>query len=183
MTARKQNRPGRSPGLSVRTPTSLDADAFLGAVRRSRKLHRPWVYPPATREAYQMWIARMVWPRAVSFLVVDDYSREIGAVINLNEIVLGGFRSTYMGYYAFEPYAGTGLMTAGMKLVLSRAFRKLKLHRVEANIQPENAASIALVRGLGFSMEGISPRYLKIGGRWRDHERWALLADEWRPGR
>ena len=50
---------------------------------------------------------------------------------------------------------------------------------VEANIQPENAASLALVKRLGFRKEGFSPGFLKVGGVWRDHERWAMLADEW----
>ncbi len=54
-------------------------------------------------------------------------------------------------------------------------------HRqVEANIQPHNRASIRLVQSLGFHREGYSPRYLKIAGRWRDRERWALLREEWR---
>ena len=61
---------------------------------------------------------------------------------------------------------------------LQHAFKSMKLHRLEANIQPGNAASIALVRSCGFSKEGYSPRYLKIGGRWRDHERWAILASQ-----
>jgi ribosomal-protein-alanine N-acetyltransferase len=69
-------------------------------------------------------------------------------------------------------------MTEGMRLVIGRAFGTLRLHRLEANIQPANAASIALVRRLGFRKEGLSRRYLKIGGRWRDHERWAILAEE-----
>jgi len=63
--------------------------------------------------------------------------------------------------------------------VLRHAFVMLRLHRVEANIQPGNRASIALAEGAGFRREGFSPRYLKIGGRWRDHERWAILAEEW----
>ena len=57
------------------------------------------------------------------------------------------------------------------------AFSKLGLHRLEANIQPENTASIALAKRVGFQKEGFSPRYLKIRGRWRDHERWAIVAD------
>jgi len=181
MTVRSTRRMGAPRRVSVRPPTVLDAGDFLAAVRRSRGLHRPWVHPPGSRADFEAWVSRMIWPRGASFFVFDVASGDLGGVINLNEIVLGGFRSAYLGYYAFEPHAGTGLMTGGMTQVLRLAFRKLKLHRVEANIQPENAASIALVRKLGFGMEGLSPRYLKIGGRWRDHERWALLADEWSP--
>jgi ribosomal-protein-alanine N-acetyltransferase len=100
-------------------------------------------------------------------------------VVNISEIVLGPFRSAYLGYYAFEPFAGRGLMRKGFELVLTTAFRTLKLHRLEANIQPANLASRRLVKRLGFTREGLSPRYLKIAGRWRDHERWALLSEEW----
>ena len=67
-------------------------------------------------------------------------------------------------------------MRAGLSQVVRYAFSSLKMHRLEANIQPENIASIALVRSCGFLKEGYSPKYLKIGGRWRDHERWAILA-------
>ena len=59
------------------------------------------------------------------------------------------------------------------------AFGRLGLHRVEANIQPGNTPSLRLVRRAGFTREGFSRRYLKIGGRWRDHERWALLRESW----
>jgi ribosomal-protein-alanine N-acetyltransferase len=67
-----------------------------------------------------------------------------------------------------------------MQLALRFAFNELRLHRVEANIQPANKRSLALAKQSGFRREGFSPRYLKIGGRWRDHERFALLAEEWR---
>jgi hypothetical protein len=73
-----------------------------------------------------------------SHLVFDRTSRALVGVINLNEIVRGSFQSAYLGYYAFEPHSGQGFMSAGMALVLQRAFRQLGLHRVEANIQPDN---------------------------------------------
>ena len=71
-------------------------------------------------------------------------------------------------------------MREGLELVLQLAFRQYGLHRLEANVQPDNVRSIALVRGFGFRLEGYSPRYLKIAGRWRDHERWAITIDDWK---
>ena len=79
-----------------------------------------------------------------------------------------------------EEFSRQGYTTEALQLMLRHAFVKLKLHRVEANIQPENAASIALVKRAGFVKEGYSRRYLKICGRWRDHERWAILIEDWR---
>jgi ribosomal-protein-alanine N-acetyltransferase len=105
---------------------------------------------------------------------------EILGVVALSEIVLGSFRSAYMGYYGFLPHMGRGYMSEGVSLVIAAAFGKMKLHRLEANIQPGNKASIALVQRLGFTKEGYSRKYLMIGGRWRDHERWAILVEDWR---
>jgi ribosomal-protein-alanine N-acetyltransferase len=100
--------------------------------------------------------------------------------INFSEIVRGNFRSAYLGYQIGEPFARRGYMTEALQLALRFAFGRLRLHSVEANIQRGNRASIALVRRAGFRLEGFSRRYLKISGRWRDHERWALLAEDWR---
>ena len=107
----------------------------------------------------------------------DDDDAIVG-FFNLSHITRGLLQSAYLGYAADKPYAGNGYMRQGIQLVLRNAFLNLRLHRVEANIQPGNSASIALARGAGFRREGFSPRYLKIGGRWRDHERWAILSDE-----
>jgi ribosomal-protein-alanine N-acetyltransferase len=104
---------------------------------------------------------------------------ELAGAININEIVRGNFRSGYLGYYVFVPHNRRGYMTTGLRTVVSRAFRQLRLHRLEANIQPDNEASRRLVKCLGFKLEGFSPRYLKIAGKWRDHERWAVTAEDW----
>jgi len=125
---------------------------------------------------YLAWLERMTGPATHPFLVCRRDNGEIAGVVSLSNVVLGLFRSGYLGYYAFAGHERQGLMRAGLLAVVRHAFTTLKLHRVEANIQPGNAASIALARSCGFAREGFSPRYLKIGGRWRDHERWARLA-------
>ena len=142
-------------------------------MRRSGKLHAPWVTAPP----YSALLRRRKSKTHVHFLVRLKGSREIVGMINVSEIVRGALRSAYLGYCAFAPHQRQGLMTEGLRLAIARAFGGLRLHRVEANIQPGNAPSRRLVRALGFRREGYSPRYLKIRGRWRDHERWALLAD------
>jgi ribosomal-protein-alanine N-acetyltransferase len=154
------------------------AREFLKAVAASRSLHRPWTSPPSTPEQLRAYVLRTRKPTHIGhWLCTDDGS--LAGVININEIVRGAFRSGYLGYYALAPHEGTGCMTAGLRSVIRLAFRDYELHRLEANIQPGNDRSIALVKRLGFRREGYSPKYLKIAGRWRDHERWALLADEW----
>lgn len=70
-------------------------------------------------------------------------------------------------------------MTDALQLALRYAFKNLKLHRIEANIQPENDDSKRLAARAGFRLEGFSPRYLKVVGRWRDHERWAISREDW----
>jgi ribosomal-protein-alanine N-acetyltransferase len=108
--------------------------------------------------------------------------RSDGAIvgfINISEIVRGVFQSAFLGYGGVAEHTGQGYMREGLELVLARAFTELGLHRLEANIQPGNTASIALVQRCGFVREGFSERYLKVGGRWRDHERWAIRVEQW----
>lgn len=164
----------------LRPPLPGDTAAFLAMVRASRKLHRPWVRPPADEKAFLAYTQRAASERFIGRLVCLRATDEIVGVFHLSEIVRGAFHSAYLSYYGSALHAGQGLMREGARLFLDFAFRGLKLHRVEANIQPENLRSVSLVRALGFRQEGFSPRYLKIAGRWRDHERWALLAEEWR---
>jgi ribosomal-protein-alanine N-acetyltransferase len=158
------------------------AASFLAAALRSRNLHGRWTRAPVTREQYEAFVRRAREPNYAGHLVCTERG-ELAGVINISEMVMGAFRSGYLGYYAFAPHHGRGYMRAGLAAVISLAFNEYGLHRLEANIQPENRRSVALVRALGFSREGFSPRYLKIGGRWRDHERWALTFESWRSSR
>jgi ribosomal-protein-alanine N-acetyltransferase len=155
------------------------AAAFIEAAARSRRLHGRWTAPPLTLERYRAFVQRSrKSSNACHFVCTRD--GDLAGVININEIVRGVFCSGYLGYYAFVPHDGCGYMRSGLTTVIQRAFRRYGLHRLEANIQPENARSIALVRSLGFEREGHSPRYLKINGRWRDHERWAVTTESWK---
>jgi len=161
------------------TPGRDDAVEFIEAVRASRELHHPWIDPPDTPPRFDAYLQRVDRVDHVAYLVRHTACGGLVGFVNLNNIVRGGFQSGYLGYAAFSSHAGRGLMTAGLAAVLNAAFGELALHRVEANIQPTNARSIALVRHLGFEREGFSPEYLLIDGRWRDHERWALRANRW----
>jgi len=160
----------------IRPPVVADGAEFIAAARRSCALHRPWVTAPATLADYRKWLATMRQPANRAFLVCRRDTGEFAGVVNVTNIVLGLFRSAYLGYYAFAGHERQGLMRDGLAAVVRHAFRECGLHRLEANIQPGNRASIELVKSCGFRREGYSPRYLKIGGRWRDHERWAVLA-------
>jgi [ribosomal protein S5]-alanine N-acetyltransferase len=161
----------------LETPTARHEHDFLGAVVRSRRLHGSWVTAPSSSAEYRLYMKERQGPRCYKYFVCDDAGQLCG-VINLSEVVHGSFQSAYLGYYALSPHAGKGFMSAGLSLVLDLAFGELGLHRLEANIQPKNLRSIELVKRAGFRCEGLSLRYLKIAGRWRDHERWAITAEE-----
>lgn len=156
--------------------TLADEAEFLAAARRSRQLHHPWVTPPITPTTFRALAARSQGPANVGYVVRHARTDALVGFVNITNIVRGFFQSAYLGYYAFAGHERQGLMRAALRQAVRLAFTELKLHRLEANIQPGNEASIALVRSCGFSKEGYSPRYLKIRGRWRDHERWAILA-------
>lgn len=161
-------------------PAPRHEEDFLRAVRVSRALHKGFVSPPGNADEFQRYISGLRRRNCAGFLIFLAESGQLAGVVNVSEIVYGLFQSAYLGYYAFRPHDGQGLMKQGLQQVIRHCFGELGLHRLEANIQPENERSIALVRALGFAKEGYSPRYLKICGKWRDHERWAIRAEQWR---
>jgi len=161
----------------IRRAKRSDATEMVRLALASCKLHRPWVAPPTTEMAYVEWLKKHRPPRHELLLVGRHSDDAIVGNFNISEIVGGAFCCGFLGFWIGEPYQKQGYALEGLKLVLRFAFSDLKLHRLEANIQPENRASSALVQRAGFKKEGYSQRYLKIGGRWRDHERWAIRSD------
>jgi len=164
----------------LRAPERSDRGEFVALMRASRGFHRPWATAPTDEEAFEAYLVDSRRPDFQAMLACRREDRAILGFFNLSHITRGSLQSAYLGYAVASAYARQGYMREGLELVLREAFLGLRLHRIEANIQPGNHASIALARGAGFSREGFSPRYLKISGRWRDHERWAILAEDWR---
>jgi ribosomal-protein-alanine N-acetyltransferase len=169
--------------VTIRSPRLSDADAYAAAVRRSADHIGPWnpLEPDALPD-----LLRRQGPAIRTFLIVDTADGGLVGSCNVSNIVLRRFCNAVLGYNSYLPYAGTGRMSEGMRLVVDRCFTPrdhggLGLHRLEANVQPDNVRSVAMARRLGFRLEGYSPRMLFINGAWRDHERYALTCEEW-PG-
>jgi len=167
----------RGQKIGIRRPSAADRDEFVALAVASREFLRPWIDPPDTNERFDSYLRARQSPTDDGVLVCELASGRIVGVININCIVRGLFQSAYLGYWIGAAFAHRGYMTEAMKLVVAHAFGEMGLHRLEANIQPANVHSIALVRRCGFEKEGFSPKYLRIFGEWRDHERWAIRAD------
>ena len=114
--------------------------------------------------------------RALPF-AIEVEGRLVGQM-TLGSIVLGSFRSCFAGYWVSRAVAGRMVTPTALALAADHAVGTLGLHRVEVNIRPENTASLAVVRKLGFRPEGLRPHYLHIAGAWRDHLSFALTTED-----
>jgi len=173
---------GRGERVVLRRPIESDSEEYLRLVAESEALHHPWICLSGTETAFLAWVERSGGEWELGCLVCRVADGAIAGAVNLTEIVRGVFQSAYLSFYGRAGFEGQGFVREGVGLLLRHAFTEMGLHRIEANVQPGNRRSLALVAALGFRREGFSPRYLKIDGEWRDHERWAILADEWNDG-
>jgi ribosomal-protein-alanine N-acetyltransferase len=98
--------------------------------------------------------------------------------VTVDNVVRGALRSGHLGYWVDRAVSGRGLATLAVALVCDHAFTAAGLHRLQADIRPENLRSQRLVERLGFRQEGVLRRYLDIDGDWRDHLSYALLAED-----
>lgn len=170
------------PRTYLRKPSPADAEEFVARVRVSDHL-APWAFPPDDVGAFRQWLTRGDRHEIEQYLVCDRADDSIAGFVNLNGIQRGAVQRATAGWAALAPYVGRGHLGDGVALVLEVAFTQLRLHRVEADIQPGNEASRTLARRSGMTLEGYSPRLVLVDGEWRDHERWAVDAETWRAAR
>lgn len=117
-----------------------------------------------------------VLPWVVEFRV-GGQRRMVGQV-TMGGITYGSLRSAYLGYWIDQQYAGRGITSLAVAMASDYAFGTLRLHRLELNIRPENAASRAVAEKVGFRKEGFREKYLHIDGDWRDHVTYVLFDGE-----
>ena len=152
-------------------------DEFLDKANASKNLHALWTKPPLNQNEFMAYLARIEKENQEGFFISLNETNEIIGVININEIVKDAFNSGYLGCYCFSGYEKQGLMSEGLWLLMDYAFNTMKLHRLEANIQPDNINSLFLVTRCGFVKEGYSKKYLNIDNKWQDHVRYALTTE------
>lgn len=162
--------------VTIRRPVAADAPALIAAHLAGRDLHHPWIEPFTDQAGFEAWRERTLSGNHLGLIV--EAPEGIAGIVNLSNIVLAVFHNATLGYWAMPGMTGRGYMAEGAREAGTLAFTELGLHRLEANIQPGNAPSLAVARRAGFRKEGFSPRMLHIAGEWRDHERWARLADD-----
>lgn len=170
----------RSNRVFLRAPERDDFVSLKELYRRSRTHFAGLASSHYTQVRFDAMLRDAASDAYEHFLIclLDDGS--IVGTISFSQIFRKSFQNAYLGYQLFAGCTGCGYMTEAVALSLRFAFDDLSLHRIEANVQPTNKPSIAVLKRNGFAKEGFSRRYLKIGGRWRDHERWAILKEDWK---
>lgn len=175
----------RGTGVLLRYPVESDRDEFIELRRSSRDFLEPWEpiapegFDAFGNDSFDRELGGCQTPRREGLLVCRCEDGRIVGRISFQEIIRGPLQQCFLGYWMGARFGGRGHMKEAIGLALGHGFEGLGLHRIEANVQPGNEASRAVVRANGFELEGFSPRYLKIYGTWRDHERWAIHREAW----
>jgi [ribosomal protein S5]-alanine N-acetyltransferase len=169
----------RGARVFLRHPSKQDKEEFLAKVHASRRFLYPWVTPASTPRMFADYLRYAEREDVCALLVCRLDDCQIVGVINLSQIFRRSFQNAVLGFWAVAEFAGQGYMFEALRLAVRHSFTTLRLHRLEANIQPENVNSRKPLRHVRFRREGFSPRYLKIAGRWRDHDRWAICREDW----
>ena len=179
----------RGARVYLRYPTMQDYAAWAELRALSRQHLSPWEPQWARDELTRSSFRRRL--RAAqrearddlgySYLIFAEAPLRLVGGLNLSNIRRGIAQTASIGYWIGAPYAGRGLMTDAVRSVAPFAFSTLRLHRLEAACLPTNAASMRVLEKAGFHLEGRARQYLKIDGRWQDHNLYALVHDDVHP--
>ena len=162
------------------------SDVTLAYYERNMEFFRPWLPEYGinffSEKFHEMWLKRDAEEtkagRQLKLFVFAREDKKLTRIIgdiSFSNIILGVFRSCYVGYKMDRQENGKGYMTEALAHAIQYMFEQRELHRIEANIMPRNIASQRVVEKLGFEREGLSKSYLKINGVWEDHLRFALI--------
>jgi ribosomal-protein-alanine N-acetyltransferase len=173
--------------VHLRLPTMRDHPQWQSLRRQSRDFLKP--FEPRWSEAD---LGRSIFAARVSrgrreALAGTDYAFLIFIRQDRREILVGGVtlsnirrraaQHVTLGYWMGQRYAGQGLMTEAVSVVLPFVFDPLDLHRAHAAILPGNIASRRVLEKCGFVEEGFAQGYLQIDGRWADHVLFGLTRE------
>ncbi|WP_308634646.1 GNAT family N-acetyltransferase [Paenibacillus silvisoli] len=186
----KMNVTLRTERLVLRMIDEADAKKAHDFVTRNKEALIPWE-PVRTGDYYTQWYQKQLIRedlqsissgQSVKFWLSksDEADADLIGTVTLNNMVRGAFQSCHLGYRMDAREQGNGYMTEALGRLVSYAWNELNLHRIEANIMPRNAASLQVVRKLGFREEGLARDYLRINGKWEDHVHMVLLNPSWR---
>lgn len=168
-----------------------DAAARVLAYQEANLEHLAPVSPtrPANALTLTFWRSRLAQDR-------EDFRHDVGlrlyllpregpfssapvlGTVSFTHIRRGPLQAAELGYGLDARHQGQGLMTEALRAACAYAFSVMGLHRIQANHLPENLKSAAVLRRLGFVVEGYARDFLLINGRWRDHVLTALVAPE-----
>jgi [ribosomal protein S5]-alanine N-acetyltransferase len=177
----------RAGTVELRGPRLFDGGKWSRLRIRDRNYLEQW--EPTAPEGWEERNATLSWPAQWSslrsmarrgttlpFMILVD--GEVAGQITVGNIVRGSLLSAWIGYWVAADRAGGGVATAAVALLTDHAFRDAGLHRLEATVRPENAASLRVLAKSGYREEGLFKRYLDVAGQWRDHLCFALTAEE-----
>ncbi len=171
--------------LLLRPMEEDDREAFIRMQQVSEEHFRPWVPVrkggPEAHFEEELERGHLGWQKGTHARWIGVLADgRIAGTFGLNEIVRRAFQSAYAGWGVSADAVGRGIATEGVAGMLDLAFSPagLGLHRVQANIIPENAASLRVAEKVGMRREGRAERYLQIAGAWRDHVMFAKTAEE-----
>ena len=163
---RQRNAAWTAPWDSTRPPDSIEPPlSFAGMVRQFNRRAR---------------LGQML-PFAVDYRP-DGQAWVLAGQLTISGITHGSASWAQAGYWVDQRWAGRGIIPTALALAVDHCFFTLHLHRMEVAIRPENVRSLRVVEKLGFRHEGSRARYMHVDGDWRDHEMFALHADEVGPG-